>query len=74
MHGYGTITFPSGNTYTGEFQNGLKHGHGKWKKRQADEFGNLTKCNSYEGMYENDKKHGYGVFEWESGNKYDGNY
>ncbi len=53
--------------------NGLKHGHGKWKKKQADEFGN-TKCNSYEGLYENDKKHGWGVFEWESGNRYEGNY
>ena len=25
-------------------------------------------------MYEADKKNGYGVFEWESGNRYDGNY
>ena len=51
----------------------MKHGHGKWKKKQADELGN-AKCNSYEGMYEQDKKHGYGVFEWESGNRYEGNY
>ena len=25
-------------------------------------------------MYQKDKKHGYGVFEWESGNRYEGNY
>ena len=25
-------------------------------------------------MYEDDKKNGYGVFEWESGNRYEGNY
>ena len=25
-------------------------------------------------MYEADKKHGFGVFEWESGNRYEGNY
>lgn len=25
-------------------------------------------------MYENDKKHGFGVFDWESGNQYQGNY
>ena len=25
-------------------------------------------------MYKNDKKHGLGVFEWESGNRYQGNY
>ena len=25
-------------------------------------------------MYANDKKHGFGVFEWESGNRYEGSY
>jgi hypothetical protein len=49
---------------------GQKHGKGKWKKRQDDR----SICNQYEGYYEMDKKHGYGVFQWESGNKYSGNY
>jgi hypothetical protein len=58
----------NGANYTGQFVGGLKHGHGKWKKNS-----NIG-CNTYEGEYQNDKKHGNGVFEWESGNRYIGQY
>jgi hypothetical protein len=60
----------NGNTYTGTFSNGLKHGKGKWKKKGTD----MNKCNNYDGDYELDKKNGWGVFEWESGNCYRGEY
>ena len=53
------------------FQNGLKHGKGKWKKSPSYEG---EKGNSYEGEYSYDKKNGWGIFEWESGNMYKGHY
>ena len=52
------------------FQNGLKHGQGKWRRRAA----NSGLGNYYEGGYKNDMKHGVGYFEWESGNSYAGHY
>jgi hypothetical protein len=53
----------------GTFQNGLKHGKGKWKSGNGP--GPVAQ---YEGDYENDKKNGYGVFTWASGNIYRGQY
>lgn len=61
----------NGNTYTGSFLNGLKHGNGKWKKKNDQEG---IKSNCYEGEYALDKKNGEGIFEWESGNAYKGTY
>ena len=55
----------------GQFLNGLKHGHGRW--RSAIQPNNNT-YNTYEGEYEYDKKNGYGVFVWASGNIYKGEY
>jgi len=65
--GFGQYKWTNGSNYTGQFVGGLKHGHGKWKKKATDHG-----CNTYEGEYLNDKKHGQGVFEWESGNRYIG--
>lgn len=52
------------------FNNGFKHGKGKWKKISTD----INKCNHYDGDYAYDKKNGWGMFEWESGNVYKGMY
>lgn len=59
----------NGSKYTGQFKNGMKHGRGRWVKKQG-----VAKTNTYEGDYFMDKKHGYGVFNWASGNIYKGNY
>lgn len=53
----------------GEFRAGMKHGKGKWRKREK-----AQNCNTYEGEYANDKKNGIGTFTWESGNLYRGCY
>ena len=53
------------------FQNGLKHGKGKWRKKPTVEGGRF---NNYEGEYAYDRKNGWGIFEWESGNVYKGQY
>lgn len=53
------------------FNNGLKDGKGKWKKSSASNE-TTTRCNTYDGDYALDKKNGWGIFEWESGNKYQG--
>ena len=71
--GFGQYKWENSSNYTGEFLNGLKHGHGKWKRKPfTDDKG--TRFNSYEGEYHLDKKHGEGFFEWESGNTYKGGY
>ena len=44
---YGTVTWPGGVTYTGEFKDGLKHGKGK----ETDRDGNII----HEGLWEKGK-------------------
>jgi hypothetical protein len=55
----------------GQFHDGLKNGHGKWKKL-SESGGEIIA--TYEGDYKNDKKCGKGVFKWASGNIYIGEY
>ncbi len=66
--GYGQYTWKNGSTYTGEFQNGLKSGFGKYRKSKE------SRTNVYEGQYYRDKKQGFGIFKWASGNVYRGQY
>ena len=66
--GFGQYVWANGNSYAGQFFNGQKHGHGKWKKSGDDD------ANQYEGRYRADKKHGYGEFQWNTGSRYKGHY
>ena len=66
--GYGQYIWKNGSTYTGEFQNGLKNGFGKYRKSKE------SRTNMYEGQYYRDKKQGFGIFKWASGNMYIGQY
>lgn len=50
--------FKSGNTYSGEFKNGKKHG------RISAIFIINEKQEYFEGMYENDKKNGFGSYAY----------
>jgi len=42
--GTGQYKWKNTSIYVGEFKDGMKHGHGKWKKRA-----NAPNCNTYEG-------------------------
>ena len=69
MHGDGTMTWPDGNKYVGEYKNGKRDGNGTYTAANGDR---------YVGEYTNDKKHGQGTDtnangtikhsgEWENG-------
>ena len=66
-NGYGEYYWANGSYFKGNFLNGLRDGHGMWKKGSGV-------SDKYEGEYSMDKKSGYGIFSWASGNVYKGNY
>ena len=53
FHGFGTLTFPNGEVYEGEFKENKRNGYGK----RLIENDILI----YEGEWENDKYHGRGI-------------
>ena len=65
----GTMQYTSGNTYTGPFVNGKRHGKGKfvWKEEK-------WKGDTYDGDWVEGKKHGKGKYTYASGNTYDGDW
>ncbi len=68
MHGYGKMTWVSGqtyDTYQGNWEKGIRRGYGKY----TFESGNV-----YEGNFENNTQHGYGKFTWADGHVYEGNW
>lgn len=66
LNGHGTCTYPkSGDTYEGEFKNGMKHGQGTYTYRNAA---------TYVGEFKNDMRNGQGTFEFFDGDKYEGEW
>mgnify|MGYP003682047699 CR=1 FL=1 len=59
------VTYDSGNTYEGDFINGIKQGKGIFIWTDGDQ---------YEGDWVNGEKYGKGVFTYASGNKYEGDW
>ncbi|CAD5223419.1 unnamed protein product [Bursaphelenchus okinawaensis] len=55
LHGLGSATFATGDTYEGYWANGQMHGHGVFKAMGED---NII---VYVGGWQNGQKHGYGV-------------
>ena len=64
-NGEGTMTWPDGNTYTGNWNNGVMCGLGKmiWSN------GNI-----YEGMWNKNNMNGKGKMIWYNGDSYDGDW
>ena len=64
-NGQGTITYPNGRKYVGEWKDGEKHGQGTKTWSNGDK---------YVGEYKNGKYNGHGTFTWSDGHKYVGEY
>ena len=64
-HGYGSISFQSGEMYEGDWQFGKRNGQGTniWKDG-----------NKYIGGWLNDLRHGYGKEIFSAGDRYEGEY
>jgi hypothetical protein len=62
---YGTVTFPDGDQYVGEFKDDKIHGQGTYTFPDGDQ---------YVGEFKDDKKHGQGTYTWPNGNKYVGEF
>jgi hypothetical protein len=87
-HGQGTMIFPDGAKYIGEWQNDKKHGQGthavpgewkyvgEWIDDRMHGQGTLTwpDGQKYVGAFKDDKKHGQGVITWLNGDEYVGEW
>lgn len=84
----GTYTWPSGATYTGDWQNGCMHGYGTFRSADGSTYqGNwyrdlkhglgkkiYSNEDKYEGIWKNGKPHGPGRYVWKDGNEYNGEW
>jgi hypothetical protein len=85
---FGTIAFPGGNRYEGEYKNNQRNGRGTFTFANGDKYvgqlmddklsgqGVLTFANGnkYVGEYKDDNFNGHGTFTFANGNKYVGEY
>ena len=88
INGKGTLTYPSGRNYNGEWENGVFHGQGtytspdvstyvgKWKDGKRDGQGTLTypSGRNYDGVWKNGKEHGQGTYSFPNGSKFEGEF
>jgi hypothetical protein len=86
--GRGTMVYPSGNMYEGQWRAGVMHGQGKFTSAignvyeggfVADKYhgrGKITFADgsSYEGEYAEGKPHGKGTYTYASGGSYEGEW
>lgn len=83
--GTGTWRYASGATYTGAFQNGVRHGRGTHTFANGMTFVGdwvdddrvrgrevYASGDTYDGEYLSDKRHGQGTYTWASGKVYVG--
>jgi hypothetical protein len=64
-HGRGIMRWDNGNTFDGEWYNGLISGHGRMTYANGD---------TYVGEWENNVRHGMGTYTWADGRIYVGEY
>ncbi|MDB0065377.1 hypothetical protein N9E93_03820, partial [Oceanospirillaceae bacterium] len=62
---FGTITWPSGDKYVGEFNQSLPSGQGTYTWPSGEK---------YVGEFKDNKRNGQGTYTWPIGNKYVGEY
>jgi hypothetical protein len=88
MNGKGTMSYANGNSYAGEFRNGVPHGLGKMTfalgGNYEGEFSEgkpngrgtllLPNGNIYVGQFQDFLMHGQGTFSYKDGRKYVGEF
>ncbi len=62
---FGTVTFPKGDNYSGEWK------YGKWNGQGTFTF---VDGNKYVGEYKDDKRNGQGIYTYANGEKYVGEF
>ncbi|MBQ8194702.1 MAG: ribosomal protein L7/L12 [Oscillospiraceae bacterium] len=88
-HGMGTMVYPSGNTYTGEWKNGVRNGNGEYVfastgEKYVGEFADGEYCGKgkyyyqagavYEGQFMNSERCGMGIITYKDGSRYEGSW
>ncbi|GLD59059.1 alsin-like isoform X3 [Lates japonicus] len=68
VHGRGTMKWPDGRMYTGNFKNGLEDGYGECIIPNKV----LNKPDTYQGHWKDGKIHGFGKYKYASGEVYEG--
>ncbi|XP_041857006.1 alsin-like isoform X2 [Melanotaenia boesemani] len=68
VHGRGTMKWPDGRMYKGNFKNGLEDGYGECVIPNKV----LHKPDSYQGQWREGKIHGFGKYKYSSGEVYEG--
>uniref|UniRef100_A0A3P8SXH2 Alsin Rho guanine nucleotide exchange factor ALS2 n=1 Tax=Amphiprion percula TaxID=161767 RepID=A0A3P8SXH2_AMPPE len=68
VHGRGTMKWPDGQIYTGNFKNGLEDGYGECMIPNKV----LNKPDTYQGQWREGKIHGFGKYKYASGEVYEG--
>lgn len=63
-HGKGTLYYPDGNVYAGDFDHGIRNGWGVF----------TTKMYTYDGEFKNDYKDGFGAIIYSNGEQYEGQW
>ncbi|XP_059199040.1 alsin-like isoform X2 [Centropristis striata] len=68
VHGRGTMKWPDGQTYSGNFKNGQEDGYGEIIIPNKV----LNRADSYQGQWKDGKIHGFGKYKYASGEVYEG--
>ncbi|XP_076603108.1 alsin-like isoform X2 [Chaetodon auriga] len=68
VHGRGTMKWPDGRTYSGNFKSGLEDGYGECMIPNKE----LNKTDIYQGHWREGKIHGFGKYKYASGEVYEG--
>ncbi|XP_011487920.1 alsin-like isoform X3 [Oryzias latipes] len=68
LHGSGTLKWPDGRLYKGNFKNGLEDGYGECTIPNKES----NKPDSYQGQWKEGRIHGFGKYKYASGEVYEG--
>ncbi|XP_047226297.1 alsin-like isoform X4 [Girardinichthys multiradiatus] len=68
IHGRGTMKWPDGRVYKGNFKNGLEDGYGECLVPNKVQ----DKHDTYQGQWREGKIHGFGKYKYASGEVYEG--